>query len=82
MKQRCLNPRNPAYENYGGRGILIAEEDWLRFENFLADMGDPPPGLSLERWDNDAGYQLSNCGWADSITQSRNKRRPKRKQQP
>ena len=74
MKQRVLNPKNKAFDRYGGRGIGIAE-DWLRFENFLADMGEKPKGLSLERKDNDGDYCKSNCKWATTAEQNKNRRK-------
>lgn len=73
MKQRCTNPKNPAYPNYGGRGITVCDR-WMVFENFLADMGKRPDGTSIDRVDNDAGYSKENCRWTDRATQSRNKR--------
>jgi len=75
MLQRCTNPKNPGFKHYGGRGITVCER-WLQFANFYADMGDPPPGLMIEREDNDKGYEPSNCVWADRITQNRNKGQP------
>jgi len=77
MKQRCLNPRNASYPDYGGRGIGIYE-DWLSFENFFADMLDPPDGLSINRVDNDRGYEPGNCQWATPTEQVAN-RRPSRR---
>jgi hypothetical protein len=77
MKDRCLNPRNHAYDRYGGRGISISEE-WLSFETFYADMLDPPPGLSIDRINNEGGYELGNCRWADSVEQTQNRRPRKR----
>lgn len=77
VRQRCLNPNNPAYVNYGGRGIGIHPR-WETFENFYADMGDAPEGKSLERVDNDKGYGPDNCVWADRIEQARNNRRCRR----
>jgi hypothetical protein len=74
MLTRCFNPNNSSYDDYGGRGITVCEE-WLSFENFYADMGDPPPGLSLDRIDNDGPYAPWNCRWADRITQNSNQRR-------
>ena len=74
MKQRCLDKKCPAYKNYGGRGIKVCNR-WLHsFENFYADMGDRPEGLTLERIDNGKGYYKDNCKWADWITQQNNRR--------
>ena len=74
MKARCNNPNHHAYNNYGGRGIIVCER-WLEsFENFLEDMGDCPLGYSLERVNNSLGYNKENCVWATSKTQARNKR--------
>jgi len=73
MMQRCNNPNNKGYVNYGARGVTVCER-WRKFDNFYADMGDPPKGLSLERKNNDNGYSKSNCIWADRSTQNRNRR--------
>lgn len=74
MIKRCQHHGHVAYMNYGGRGIIVCER-WLNFANFLSDMGSRPPGLLLERVNNDIGYEPGNCVWATSSTQNRNTRR-------
>lgn len=69
MKLRCLNPRAVGYKNYGGRGITICGRWRSSFHNFYADMGDRPPGMTLDRIDRDGNYEPSNCRWASYTTQ-------------
>jgi hypothetical protein len=80
MVQRCTNPNDRRrWENYGGRGITVCER-WLKFENFLADMGERPKGLTLDRKNNDKGYSKANCRWATRSEQMRNRRGQCRKE--
>lgn len=75
MLQRCLNPNNPAYYNYGGRGIRVCEQ-WRVFANFLKDMGEKPSAdFSIERKDNDGNYEPGNCKWSTRVEQNTNQRR-------
>lgn len=71
MKTRCQNPSHHEYHRYGGRGISICKR-WLKFENFLADMGERPNGMTLERKNNNLGYVKSNCRWATYKEQAQN----------
>ena len=76
-KQRCSNPRTAGYADYGGRGIRMSAE-WLNnFDAFLKDMGYAPEGTSLDRIDNDLGYQAGNCQWSSPKEQARNRRNNK-----
>lgn len=77
MKQRCINPNDPAFANYGGRGITFSQ-DWTSFENFVRDMGQPPEGTTLERLNTNGPYSKENCVWADWNQQAKNKRVSKR----
>ena len=74
MRARCELPTNKSYSYYGGRGITVCRR-WRKFEHFLADMGEAPAGLSLERLNNDKGYSPENCKWATRAEQMRNQRR-------
>ena len=72
MKNRCLNPRAGDYAYYGKRGINVCPK-WMTYDGFLADMGERPDGLTLERIKGDQGYALANCKWASKTEQSRNR---------
>ncbi|MFJ3274141.1 hypothetical protein [Streptomyces sp. NPDC086776] len=73
MIQRCTNPAHKQWADYGGRGITVCER-WRDFANFLTDMGERPAGLTLDRIDNNRGYEPDNCRWTDVSTQNFNRR--------
>lgn len=72
MIQRTSNPNCPMYARYGGAGINVCEA-WQTFQGFVADMGEAPEKLTLERIDNSKGYSPGNCKWATYAEQNRNK---------
>ena len=73
MIRRCVSPEDPSYPRYGGRGIHVCQRWMDSLENFIADMGRrPSPKHSIERKDNDRGYEPDNCVWATRAEQSRN----------
>lgn len=76
MKDRCLNPNNKYYFNYGGRGISV-EPSWIKsFEAFIQDVGKrPSKAFSLDRLDNNKGYIKGNVSWQTRTKQMNNTRR-------
>lgn len=75
MKQRCYNPKTKAYPLYGGRGITVCQRWRDSFQDFIADMGERPPGFSIDRIDNEKGYFKENCRWVPPKDQSINRRK-------
>lgn len=77
-KRRCENPKDAAWHHYGGRGISMCANWSESFAAFLADVGERPPGTTLDRIENDGGYEPGNVRWTDRTTQANNTRLTRR----
>lgn len=73
MLARCSRPNHRSYAAYGGRGIKVCDE-WALFANFLRDMGEAPPGMTIDRDDTNGDYTKANCRWATQLVQQSNRR--------
>lgn len=74
MNDRCYRKSSTAYQRYGAVGIQVCDRWRTSYDNFLADMGECPEGMTLDRRDNSLGYELNNCRWSTPSEQAVNRR--------
>lgn len=74
IKYRCENSDSKDWHNYGGRGIFMCKEWSLDFRVFLSEMGEAPPGMQIDRINNDDGYYKANCRWVTVQENADNRR--------
>lgn len=73
MKERCYRKQAVNYPRYGGRGIRVCKRWYHSFSAFLQDMGERPPGMTLDRIDSNGHYTPSNCKWSTTMEQHENR---------
>lgn len=83
IKDRCYNPNDKGYKNYGGRGIIIYKhwkDNYIEFKNWIFNnLGERPEGYSLDRIENNSNYEPNNLRWANRTTQNNNRRNVKKR---